>query len=136
MNKKIQLHILKTLAETRERHIFILELHSILGYFGDIPQKQFIHKNSYNSEIICELDYLCEHGFVEYRKSGDVHKNLTCKITAKGLDKLEENNTVNKIKNLILPQKSIADFIWGCVAGIVMTVISQYILKFFGLLAK
>src|SRR6218665_390721 len=85
MNKKIQLHILKTLAETRERHIFILELHSILGYFGDIPQKQFIHKNSYNSEIICELDYLCEHGFVEYRKSGDVHKNLTCKITAKGL---------------------------------------------------
>lgn len=77
---------------------------------------------------LANLEYLASKGLLDIVPCG--HMAYEMKITFKGIEYLEEQKFLPKLRKILLPSGGIKNFIWGCITGACTTLLGQYLIKY------
>ncbi|WP_235633748.1 hypothetical protein [Halodesulfovibrio aestuarii] len=89
---------------------------------NDLEQRGLIEFIDFDKNQIATLGYSCPLPKIQ--------------ITSKGLDHLQAEQPINKIKNLFFPPRRFADVLWGVIIGALGTLLGQYLINYFKLAPK
>jgi hypothetical protein len=57
-------------------------------------------------------------------------------ITPHGIAYLESQKPISKLTNILIPTGGVSSYFWGCITGVIGTVLGQILLRYFGLTGK
>lgn len=139
MSNKLKKSILTALEDQQfNENFFEFQLRNILtpGLTGEL-QKEIENKQQTDPDEISHiLKILRDNNLILAPKLLAEGKVAPIRITPEGVSYLAQQAPLTKIKKLLFPSRRFVDYLWGCITGISIAVLSQLALHYFGLLPK